>query len=332
MIEAAIKRIVLRLFPELTAQYHLPKFGKVEAIREAPKTGNICDEYRPYYAVDVQIIDEHGQPDEQWPVLKDVPLSLPTAGHEMGQWAMPEAGTWVEIAFAFGSPNRPFIRCILPHGLGQPQVKRGEMRWQHNPASFQRADENGNWERMTDGIISDQSLDRFIDALKNTETYNNSKKSTFANDSEIIGAIKKIEAYGAMILLSGGRFDLGSLHDFNINCEAITTIISQGDINTSSQAKTNISSVDSINISSNSDINSSTPTKQTWKAPLTWMGSNTENIFGLVGEMMQLIIDLCAVLETHTHPSVGQINESGSVDNIKIQTASVKTRLDGITG
>jgi uncharacterized protein (DUF2345 family) len=250
MIEAAIKRIIYRLFPELTARYHLPRFGRVESVRETQSEGDICDEFRPFYAVDVQILTEHGKPDKKWPVLKDVPLSLPVAGQEMGQFAFPDAGTWVEIAFAYGSPNRPFIRCILPHDLSQPPVARGEQRWQHNPGSFQQADKDGNWQRKTDGQISDESIDRLTQALDSIERYHKSLKETNTDDTELIGAIKKIEAYGAMILQSGGRFDLGSLHDFNVNCQAVTNIVSAGNINTSSQANTSVGSTGNISTSS----------------------------------------------------------------------------------
>ena len=116
----------------------------------------ICDDFRPGYAVDVQVLDEHGRVDTNFPVLRDVILPVPVAGHEMGILAYPEDGVWVEIAFAYGSPNRPFIRCILPHGRSLIPTERGEQRWQHNPGSFQRVDKDGSWETVTDQGIHEQ--------------------------------------------------------------------------------------------------------------------------------------------------------------------------------
>ncbi len=219
-MEKIIKRFVLKLFPELSARYHLPLFAEVVGVRETPVDGDVCDEFRPRYAVDVQVLDEYGAPDEAWPVLKDVILSVPAAGHEMGQFAYPDKGTWVEIAFAYGSPNRPFIRSVLPHGLTLPNIERGEQRWQHNPASFQRADKDGNWQRETDQAIQDKSLTRLVEALDVVENFYQSEKNTKTNDTELIGAVKRIEAFGAVVLLSGGVMDLSSVDHLRLTTKA----------------------------------------------------------------------------------------------------------------
>lgn len=232
MIEQAIKRIILRLFPELSARYHLPVFAEVVAVRETPAEGDLCDEFRPRYAVDVQVLNEYGEPDTNWPVLKDVILSVPVAGDEMGQFAYPENGTWVEIAFAYGSPNRPFIRCVLPHRLTLPPLERGEQRWQHNPDSFQRADKDGNWQRKTDLEIHDKSLTRLIEALDVVENFHRSVKNTETNDTEIIGAIKRIEAFGAVVLLSGEVMDLSAVDHLRLTTKADLILRALGNLKT----------------------------------------------------------------------------------------------------
>lgn len=220
MIEKLIRRIVLRLFPELSANYHLPVLAEVVGVREFPAAGDVCDDFRPRYALDVQVIDEHGRPDTAWPVLRDVIPAVPVSGHEMGFFALPENGAWVELAFAFGSPNRPFIRSVLPHRLTLPELQRGEHRWQFNPDVFQRVDISGNWQRVTDQEIHEKSLTRVVEALDVVESFFNSTRNTETDDVEIIGAIKRIEAFGAVVVQSGGVLDLSSVDHLRLTTKA----------------------------------------------------------------------------------------------------------------
>lgn len=297
-MEKTIKRMIQNAYPELAGGYHLPRFAEVVTARETPKGGEICDEFRPVYAVDVQVLDEHGEPDTAFPVLKDLALPMPVSGHEMGMAAFPENGAWVEIGFAYGSPNKPFIRCILPHGRSQFPVERGEMRLQHSAGSYQTIDKDGNHARVTDGTMTDSSLKKTSTATENDENYTVSAKTVDTNDTETIGGIKKILASMGMQLTSGQRFDLSALGDFNI--------ISQ--------------------------------VKFRSLAPKSWVGSNNENVLKQLSELMQLVINLCNILESHTHSGVqfGTSNtaapvQSSNIAGVRTGTGAVKTRLDNIT-
>lgn len=313
-MEQLIKRILLKLFPELAAGYHLPIFGQVVGVRETPDASDVCDEFRPKYAIDVQVLDEYGEPNQKWGILKDVMLSLPVAGHEMGQLAYPDDGTWVELAFAYGSPNRPFIRSILPNGLTLPPVERGEQRWQHNPVSFQRVDKDGNWERQTDLAITEQSLERYIEAMTIVENYHGATKETATNDSEIIGAIKTIKAFGAVVVQSGGVMDLSSVNHLRLTTKAnaLLKVIGnmQADIGTSNTVTAG--------------------SKNHFEAPKSWIGTSDENALRLMSEVANMVIDLANILATHTHPSTGQITQSAQVSGISSSTGAIKTRIDAI--
>ncbi len=340
-ITKSIKRIVTKLFPELSAGYHLPIFAEVVGVRETPKEGDLCDEFRPRYAVDVQILNEYGEPDTQWPVLKDVTLSVPVAGHEMGHFAYPDNGTWVEIAFAYGSPNRPFIRSVLPHRLTMPGIERGEQKWQHNAASFQRIDKDGNQERVTDLEIHDKSLTRLVEALDTVEEFHRCIKNTKTNDIEVIGAIKRIEAFGAVVIQSGGVMDLSSVNHLRLTTKANAIIKALADIKTDAadnidhKAGSNISTTAGENISTSAgakiensaagdisttaggnisetatgsmelsakEVKSTAQASQAFMAPLTWIGSPTVNVVALAGDTAQLVVDLVEIIATHTHP------------------------------
>ncbi len=202
-MDDAIRRSVERQFPELTGGYHLPRFARVVAVADAPSGAGICDDFRPRYAVDIEVMGPDGEPDTQLPILAGVPLPLPTGGEEMGIYAFPEEGTQVVVCFAYGLPHKPYIQTILPHGLSMPKVPKGDQVWQHSEACQQRVDADGNWLRQTDGKIQDKAIEREVEALDYTETFQNHTRTVDDHSTESVGGIKKIEALGALKLLSG---------------------------------------------------------------------------------------------------------------------------------
>ena len=64
---------------------------------DAPAQSGICDNFRPRYAVDLQVLAEDGEPDPNLPILAGVPLSVPVGGDEMGFFAVPGEGTMVVV-------------------------------------------------------------------------------------------------------------------------------------------------------------------------------------------------------------------------------------------
>jgi hypothetical protein len=64
--------------------------------------------------VDLRVLDEHDQPDSLFPVFKSVPLPAFCAVLERDVFGFPEPGTIVELAFAYGLPNKPSFARFLP--------------------------------------------------------------------------------------------------------------------------------------------------------------------------------------------------------------------------
>ena len=126
-MEEAIRRSVERQFPELTGAYHLPRFAVVVGVPDAPAEHAIADDFRPRYAVDVQVLLPNGEPDPDLPTLYALPLPVPSGGQERGLFGVPEPGTLAVIGFAYGLPNRPFIQQILAHNLSLPRVPDGDL-------------------------------------------------------------------------------------------------------------------------------------------------------------------------------------------------------------
>jgi hypothetical protein len=155
-VEAAIKKILLRLFPELSAQLHLPRWGEVIALPELPTEEGErgSDPFYPRWAVDVQLLDENGTATKS-KVLQAVPLPLMGAGDKAGHMQPPAIGSIVEIAFAYGRPDKPFIRTVLPYGFNLPPIKEGEARTQTKDGVYQQIDATGNFENKTPENLKD---------------------------------------------------------------------------------------------------------------------------------------------------------------------------------
>lgn len=154
--EQTERRKITNSFPELAGGYHLPRWARVEALPELPTIDGerASDPFYPRYAVDVLLLDEHGK-DSNASLLQAVPLPLPGAGNKAGRLEPPAIGSIVEIGFAYGRPDKPFIRTVLPFGWDLPAIKEGETRTQVRDGVYQHIDEKGNFENKTDESLTD---------------------------------------------------------------------------------------------------------------------------------------------------------------------------------
>ncbi len=163
--ERTEKRKITNIFPELSGGYHLPHWAKVVALPELPTLDGErhSDPFYPRYAVDVQLLDENGN-ETTSSILEAVPLPLPGAGNRAGRLEPPAVGSIVEIGFAYGRPDKPFIRCVLPFGWDLPAIKQGETRNQVRDGVYQHIDDKGNFENKTD-----ESMQEIIGKLAKLE-------------------------------------------------------------------------------------------------------------------------------------------------------------------
>lgn len=292
-MEDAIRRSVERQFPELTGGYHLPRFGRVVAVPDAPAAPGLCDDFRPRYGVDVQVLLPDGEPDPDLPILAGLPLPAPMGGQEAGMFGFPEENTTVVVCFAYGLPHKPFIQQILPHGLSLPRVPKGDQVWQHSEACQQRVDADGNWLRQTDGKIQDKAIEREVEALDNAERFQNHTRTVDDHSTESVGGIKKIEAVGALKLLSGGAASLAAVDDLHqATGRDLNLVVGQklnatvgGDLQEQIQGlRKSVSGI-----------------SQHLQAPKTWLGSESVNVLQVVCDLLDLVQEMNAQLAGHTH-------------------------------
>ena len=284
-MEDAIRRSVERQFPELTGGYHLPRFARVIGVADAPASAGICDDFRPRFAVDLELLDENDEPDQALPVLAGVPLPLSVGGDEMGFLGFPEEGTRVVVCFAYGLPSKPYVQTILPHGLSLPKVPKGDQVWQHSESAQQRVDADGNWSRQTDGRIRDKSIDREVESLTNTERHQSSTVEVDDHSTESVGGIKAIEALGALKLLSGGSASLAAVDDLHL----------------ASGRDLNLVVAQKLNATIGGGMQERIQGIRRSLAPQTWLGSEGVNALQILCDLLDLVQEMNTQLAGHTH-------------------------------
>lgn len=322
-MDDAIRRSVERQFPELTGGYHLPRFARVVAVADAPAGAGICDDFRPRYAVDIEVMGPDGEPDTKLPILAGVPLPLPTGGEEMGIYAFPEEGTQVVVCFAYGLPHKPYIQTILPHGLSMPSVPKGDQVWQHSEACQQRVDADGNWLRQTDGKILDKAIEREVEAMGNTERYQSHIRTVDDHSTESVGGIKTLEALGALKLLSGGSASLAAVDDLHqATGRDLNLVVGQkhnatvgGDMEERIQGlRESVASV-----------------SQRFVAPKNHIGSASVNIFKVLCDTLEIIEQMATQLAGHVHGASPVPTTSAGFTFDAVKAAELHVLLRSVT-
>lgn len=324
-MDDAIRRAVERQFPELTGGYHLPRFARVTAVADAPADAGLCDDFRPRYAVDIVVLGPNDEPDPAMPPLTGVPLPLPTGGEEMGIYAFPEEGTRVVVCFAYGLPNKPYIQSILPHGLSMPKVPKGDQVWQHSEAAQQRVDADGNWLRQTDGKIRDQAIEREVEALDNREQFQSHTRAVDDHSTETVGGVKKIEALGALKLMSGGSASLAAVDDLHQ--------ATGRDLNVVVGQKHNATVGGDMQERIEGLRKSVAGMSQRMQAPKSWIGSESTNLFRVVGNILELLQQMNSQLAHHTHLPGPQPSKTDVAVFVECEDSakSLSVELDAIT-
>lgn len=198
MLKNLVKRCILRLYPEIAAGLHLPKLAVVIAVPDPPAGGEICTEERPKYAVDCRLLKSDFTIDDEMPLMRDIPVALSGCAPDRGFALLPQPGTIVELAFAFGMQTHPYIRAVLPHNIKMPRIDARSMRWQQTAATYQQVDSEENWSRITPTSISDEAGTEISQTagteIKQTATLNIRRTASTGFVTEDAAIFEKITA------------------------------------------------------------------------------------------------------------------------------------------
>ncbi|PPS40866.1 hypothetical protein B0F86_15280 [Pseudomonas syringae] len=189
--------------------------------------------------------------------------------------------------------------------------------WQHSDAVQQRVDADGNWLRKTDGKIQDQAIEREVDAMTNAERFQSHTRTVDDHSTESVGGVKKIEALGALKLLSGGSASLAAVDDLHQ--------ATGRDLNLVVGQKHNATVGGDMHERIQGLRESITRESQRLLAPKSWVGSEDVNLFKVVCDLIDLVQDMNTQLAAHAHgPS--PVPNNATVFTVKAAIASVLSK------
>lgn len=283
-MDSAIRRSVEREFPEIAGGYHVPRFARILAVSDAPADAGMCDDFRPRFAADIEVLGPDDEPDPDIPTLYSVPLPLPTGGDEMGFYAFPGECTKVVLCFGYGLPNKPFISAILPHGINLPNVPKGDSIRQHSATSQQRVDVEGSWSRQTHAKITDSSMDRKVSSLENSERFGSHSQAVADHSSETIGGVKSVAAVGAIHLLSGGGMNSACVGDMNVATVRDMNLVGAQKLSATL-----------------GELQERVLGERRSVAIKTWVGSDSVNVLQVLCDTLDLIEKMATEIAEHVH-------------------------------
>ncbi|ELW8594593.1 hypothetical protein SIL92_002048 [Salmonella enterica] len=316
-------------YPELASGLHLPKLARVVAPSEAVKSGNFADPFRPRYAVDVQLLDADGNPDNQTPVYSAVPLPVPMAGNDSGMFQFPPEGTLVEVAFTGGRPDKPFIRQTLPDGTSLPDIKPGEQLQQQRAEVSQRVTQAGDWVRQTDQTISETSMARTVKA--------DTERRELVSRETTVKATDKITVLGTATLMAGAIQQV-SAGDFSqaVKGDRLASITGNEETEIAGQQSTKVAGAMNVDVGGTLTEKIAALRKsvaaggQQIMGPTVHIGSEGVNTLTMMLDTIDLLAELAQQCASHSHPSVGTPTNAGAFNQTAAKAGQTRSKYQNI--
>lgn len=323
-----IRRQMEKAFPELAGGLHVPRRAVVIAHSEQVSSGNIANEFRPRYAVDLQLQDADGKPVPDTPIFKAVPVPVPMAGHDSGQFQFPPVGTLVEMAFMDGRPDKPFIRQTLPDGTSLPDVKPGEQLQQQRDGVASRVTVEGHMQRTTDQTIAETSMHREVKADTETRTISQRDTTIHAADTtKVLGPAKLLA--GAIHQICTGDYAIGTQANYVAHV--------------AQNATTEIGGKQSVKVTGDITIEAAALTEkiaglrksvaaagQQIMGQTVHIGSESTNALQMLLETIDLLSELATTCASHSHPSTGTPTNAAAFTSTAKKAGATRTKYQGI--
>lgn len=327
--QSPMQRQVETLYPELGNKTHLPRMGRVIAPTENTTQGDLHDEFRPRYAVNVQPLDENGNPAKDTPVYNAVPVPVPMAGSESGLFQYPPAGTLVTLAHVDGRPDKPVITGTHAHGQSLPDIKPGEQLQQQRAEVFQRVHTDGSWQRETDQAIREKSTDRTIENTTETRTSTTRNVTVKANSTmTVLGTHKLMSGHAQHI--ADGDYAVAATDKLLQHADSAELDVTKTWTTTAQNATHNVAQTLEEKIG---QIKKSVAGQmQQIIAPQVWFGSSTINTLNLMLELCDTVQQLAQQTAQHTHTNNGssQPTNSGSISATASKAGDLKAKYSAV--
>lgn len=333
--KSAARRQIEREFPELADGYHLSKKAKIVSIPDETSLGDISTDFRPKYAVNVQLLDENGKETET-PVYKAVPLPVTNIGSEGGSYHYPEEGTEVEIGFINGKPDQPVVRNIYPNNKTMPSIKKGEHLLQQRAEVFNRIDDIGNITRNSDQTITDNARDYCLNSDSSTEDTTTKTTTVKANFNVNVYSNYQLSA-NTITSIALKDYTVGTTSNYVQHVGIDYTLNINGNQKTIVGKNCNLSVKDSIIIKAKEikeNIEgirkSAAGVQQQILAPSIWLGSGEINISQLMLDTLELVERLAELTANHTHPNTSTPTNSDAINGVKSDAIQLDNKYSPI--
>lgn len=153
--------------------------------------------------------------------------------------------------------------------------------------------------RQTDGRIRDQAVERQVEALDNAESYQSSTVEVADHSTESVGDIKKVEALGALKLLSGGSASLAAVDDLHqATGRDLNLVVGQKHNAVGGDKNAGAGPVHRRQIQGLRK--SVSQVSQHLEAPKTWVGSSGVNVLKVLCDLIDLVEQMNIQLASHT--------------------------------
>lgn len=287
MVKNAIKRLVLRYFPELGQRKHLPQLARIERIYDIPATATISTAFRPLKAADVQLLNPLTGEPLAVPVFQQVTLGTGQAS-DHGLLNEPAPGMQCLIQYIDGLNSHPVITSLLPWQSLVPEHKRTDVTLQQNSRSKIQG-RDGNWHIKTDGDITQSSDSSKIKTRNLEEIYHQRTCSIATHDiakidgnqiTEVMGALKTVVGEKALIVALEGLL-LGS------------------------KKQVDVEATENMNLTTLKTLHAKATELAKVEGKTVWLGNNSVNVAQVLLDLINLVKDINQSLETHGHTKTG---------------------------
>lgn len=327
--QTPLQRQAEAIYPELGNKTHLTRKGRIVAPTEHATQGDLHDQFRPRYAVNVQLLDEDGNPAKDTPVYDAVPLPVPMAGSESGMFHYPPPGTLVTLAHVDGRPDKPVITGIHADGHSLPDIKPGEQLQQQRAEVFQRVHVDGSWQRETDRAISEKSTDRTIENATETRTSTTRSVTVKGNNTVTVIGTHKLMS-GQTLHIADGDYAVASTKKMTHHADSAELDVTKEWTTSAQNATHNVAQtleekVGQIKKSVAGQI-------QQIVAPQVWFGSSTINTLNLMLELCDTVQQLAQQTAQHSHTSYGtsQPTNSASISATASAAGDLKAKYSTV--
>ncbi|WP_299002299.1 hypothetical protein [uncultured Shewanella sp.] len=314
MVKNAIKRLILRLYPELGQRKHVPQLAEIVRIYDLPAdVAKVSSPFRAYKAVDVQLLDAVTGQALAVPVFEQVTLATGQA-NDRGVFISPNVGMQCLIQYIDGLDSMPVITTLLPFNTLVPEHRQSDVTLQQSSRS-KISGTNEDWHIQTDGRIKQTTQISSVNAQVREQTYHERMTNIATHDKTLIDGNQINEVMGALKTQVGEKALLTALDNLLLG----------------SKQQIDIKAHANINIESLKILEAKAADLSRVQAPKIWLGSDEVNLAQIVLDLIAVVKSMNTTLAAHTHARGAPPDQASSFSGYQSQATGLDGKLSPIT-